>query len=45
MYQLAVFFFCLPWRNEAPSRSLHPYYWEFMITLRHTTIGRAALDE
>jgi len=40
MHNSSVTFF-LPWRNS-PSG---PHYREFMITLRHTTLGRIPLDE
>jgi hypothetical protein len=37
--------FFLPWHNSPPSGSEPPHYPGFMITLRHTTLGRTPLDE
>jgi len=36
--------FVKPWRNS-PSGPRPPHYRGFMITLRHTTLGRTPLDE
>jgi hypothetical protein len=36
--QGSIIFFCLPWRNI-------PHYRGFVITLRHSTLGRTPLDE
>jgi len=36
--------FYLPWRNS-PSGSRPPHFRGFMITLRHTPLGRNPLDE
>jgi len=36
--------FFLPWRSR-PSRPRPPHFRGFMITLRHTTVGRTPIDE
>jgi len=35
----------LPWRRNSPSGPGSPHYRGFMITLRHTTLGRTPLEE
>jgi hypothetical protein len=41
---IKLLIFLLPWRNS-PSGPRSPHYRGFMITLRHTTLGRTPLDE
>ena len=39
----SILFFFLPWRKSPSGPS--PPHWGFMITFRHTTLGRTPLDE
>jgi len=45
--ELIIYSLLLPWRNSPPPPSgpRPPYFRGFMITLRHSTVGRNPLDE